>query len=82
MQITDVRIRKINAGKLLAIASVTMDREFVVHDFKIFTGTKGLFVSMPSIKTREGEYRDTAHPVTKQTRELLNTAILDAYKIA
>lgn len=63
MQITDVRIRKINEeGKMKAIVSVTFDQEFVVHDIKIIEGQNGLFIAMPSRKMGEGDFRDIAHP--------------------
>ena len=59
MQITDVRIRKVEKeGKMKAVASITIDNEFVVHDIKIIDGDKGLFIAMPSKKTLDGEYRD------------------------
>ena len=51
MNITDVRIRKINLeGRMKAIVSVTFDDAFVVHDVKVVEGQKGLFVAMPSKK--------------------------------
>ena len=77
MQITDVRIRKINTeGKMKAIVSVTFDDQFVVHDIKIIEGQNGLFIAMPSRKTPEGEFKDIAHPINSETRSLIQTAIL------
>ena len=39
MQITDVRIRKVEKeGKMKAVVSITIDEEFVVHDIKIIEG--------------------------------------------
>ncbi|NLW17325.1 MAG: septation regulator SpoVG, partial [Firmicutes bacterium] len=59
MQITDVRIRKINTeGRMKAIVSITLDDEFVIHDVRIVDGNNGLFVAMPSRKTPDGEFRD------------------------
>ena len=71
MQITDVRVRKVAAkeGKLKAVVSITIDNEFVVHDIKVIEGEKGLFIAMPSRRTSDGEYRDTAHPINSETRE-------------
>ncbi len=70
MQITDVRVRKVEKeGKLKAVVSITMDDEFVVHDIKVIEGEKGLFIAMPSKKTLDGEYRDIAHPINSETRE-------------
>ncbi|MCI5897778.1 MAG: septation regulator SpoVG [Firmicutes bacterium] len=80
MQITDVRIRKINEeGKMKAIVSVTFDQEFVVHDIKIIEGQNGLFIAMPSRKMGEGDFRDIAHPLTSETRAKIRDAILEAY---
>ncbi len=81
MTITDVRIRKIsNEGKMKAVASITLDSEFVIHDIKIIEGDKGLFIAMPSRKTPENEYRDIAHPIKVEVREYVQTTILKAYE--
>ena len=80
MQITDVRIRKVDTeGKMRAVASITIEDEFVVHDIKIIEGEKGLFIAMPSRKTAEGEYRDIAHPISTETRTRLQELILAKY---
>ena len=81
MQITDVRVRKIEAeGKMRAVVSITIDDEFVVHDIKVIEGEKGLFIAMPSRKSADGEYRDIAHPLNSDTRERLQQMILDRYR--
>ena len=83
MTITDVRIRKIAAeGKMKAIVSVTFDNEFVVHDIKVIEGQNGLFIAMPSRKTPDGEFKDIAHPINTETRERIQTSILEAYEKA
>ncbi|MCR5673445.1 MAG: septation regulator SpoVG [Lachnospiraceae bacterium] len=81
MNITDVRIRKITKeGNMKAVASVTLDNEFAIHDIKIIEGEKGLFMAMPSRKTPEGEYRDIAHPISHEAREMLQKAVLEGYE--
>ena len=83
MQITDVRVRKIsseNSNKMKAIASITIDGVFVVHDIKILEGEKGMFIAMPSRKASDGEFRDIAHPINTETREMLQEMILNKYK--
>ena len=81
MQITDVRVRKIEKeGKMKAIVSITIDNEFVVHDIKVIEGEKGLFIAMPSRKAADGEYRDIAHPINSGTREKIQNTILDRYQ--
>ena len=82
MKITDIRIRivKKDDSKLKAVASVTFDDCFVVHDIKVLDGTEGYFIAMPSRKTNDGEYKDIAHPIKTETREELIKVILDAFK--
>lgn len=81
MQITDVRIRKVEKdGKMKAVVSITIEDEFVVHDIKVIEGEKGLFIAMPSRKSTDGEYRDIAHPINSETRESLQKLILEKYK--
>ena len=80
MEITDIRVRKIDSeGKMRAVVSVTFDDMFVVHDMKVIEGESGLFIAMPSRKTPSGEYKDIAHPINPQTREILQTKIIEAY---
>ncbi len=81
MNITDIRIRKISSsGKMKAIVSITFDDMFVVHDMKIIEGASGLFIAMPSRKTPSGEYKDIAHPINSETRELVQSIILKEYE--
>ena len=81
MQITDVRIRKVEKeGKMKAVVSITIDEEFVVHDIKVIEGDMGLFIAMPSRKAADGEYRDIAHPINSDTRERIQTLILQKYQ--
>ena len=81
MQITDVRIRKVEKeGKMKAVVSITIDEEFVVHDIKVIEGEKGLFIAMPSRKAADGEYRDIAHPINSDTRNMIQTLILEQYE--
>ena len=83
MVITDIKIRKINAeGKMKAVVSVTFDDVFVVHDIKIIEGNDKLFIAMPSRKTPEGEYRDIAHPINTEMRELLQNKIISKFEEA
>ena len=80
MNITDVRIRKINdESKMKAVVSITFDDEFVVHDIKIIEGQNGLFIAMPSRKRGEGDFRDIAHPLVSETRNKIRDAIFAEY---
>ncbi|MCY0894109.1 MAG: septation regulator SpoVG [Acidibacillus sp.] len=80
MQITDVRVRKVSAeGRMKAIASITFDDEFVIHDIRIIDGNAGMFVAMPSKRTPDGEFRDIAHPISSVVRQRIQEAVLDQY---
>lgn len=81
MKITDVRVRKIDTeGKLKAYVTVTFDDSFVVHNVKVIEGKNGAFIAMPSRKTRNGEYKDVAHPINSDFRVDLQNTILKAYE--
>lgn len=81
MKITDVRLRKVNSeNRMKAVASVTFDNEFVIHDIKVIESQNGLFIAMPSRKTPNGEFKDIAHPINAETREKIQAAILEAYE--
>lgn len=80
MQITDVRIRRVEKeGKMKAVVSITLENEFVIHDIKVIEGEKGLFIAMPSRRASDGEYRDIAHPINSTTRENISKLILEKY---
>ncbi len=85
MKITSVNVRKIEkeGSRMKGIASVLIDDCFAVHDIRIIEGDNGLFIAMPSRKTKnDGEYRDIAHPINPETRAIFEEAILEAYKTA
>lgn len=81
MEITSIRLRRASGGeRVRAAASICIDGEFVVHGLRVIEGPSGLFVSMPAQRTRAGEYRDMAHPVTAEARERIQAAVLAAYE--
>jgi stage V sporulation protein G len=81
MQITDIRVRKVfGEGKLKAYITVTFDDCFVVHNVKVIEGSSGVFIAMPSRKTKSGEYKDIAHPIQHDFRNELQEKILEKYE--
>lgn len=82
MRITDVRVRMVKKedSKLKAVASVTFDDCFVVHDIKVIEGNEGCFIAMPSRKTADGEYKDVAHPIKTETREEIIKSVLSVFE--
>ena len=80
MKITDVRVRlRQSDNRLRGIATITIHDSFVVHDIRIIEGEKGLFVAMPSKKMASGEFKDVAHPINIETRQLIEEAIIAKY---
>ena len=80
MQITDVRVFPVQEEKLKAYVTITIDQCFAIRDIKIIRGTSGYFVSMPSKKRKDGTYKDVAHPIDKETRAMIEEAILKEYE--
>jgi len=80
MDITDIRIRKVAGdGKLKAYVTVTFDFAFVVHNVKVIQGESGFFIAMPSRRTKNGDYKDVAHPINSDFRAVLQEKILAEY---
>src|SRR3990167_5295706 len=78
--VTDVKIRKLDGtGNVLAFADVTLYSKYVVRGFKVMTGEKGPWVSMPSQRDKDGNWRDSFFPLTKPARAGLTGAILAKY---
>lgn len=80
MTITDVRLIKVEGqNRLKAIAAITIDDCFVVHELRVIEGDAGLFVAMPSRKRASGEYKDIAHPINQETREMIENKVIEVY---
>ena len=80
MEITDVKVIPVDDEKLKAFVSIVFDHCFVVTDIKVIHGPKGLFVSMPSKKRKDGTFKDIAHPLNSETRERMEKVILAEYE--
>ncbi|HPQ80533.1 MAG TPA: septation regulator SpoVG [bacterium] len=80
MEITDVRVFPVEEEKLKGYATITFDNCFVVRDLKIIAGNSGLFVAMPSKKRKDGKYRDTAHPLSTEMRQEIESRVLGTYR--
>lgn len=80
MNITDVRIKKVDGqSRLRAVASITIEDAFAIHELRIIDGKKGLFVAMPSRQVSENEFRDIVHPINAETRKAVETLVLEKY---
>jgi len=80
MEITDVKVIPVEDEKLKAFVSIVFDQCFVVTDIKVIHGPKGLFVSMPSKKRKDGTFKDIAHPLNNQMRQYLEEKVLSVYR--
>ena len=80
MEITDVKVIPVDDEKLKAFVSIVFDGDFVVTDIKIIHGPKGLFVSMPSKKRKDGTFKDIAHPLNNKMRQYLEEKVLAVYR--
>jgi len=81
MEITDIRIKEVTTGgKLKAYVTVTFDDCFVVHNLKIITGQSGMFIAMPSRRTKSGEYKDVAHPINSSFRQMIQKQIIEEFE--
>lgn len=80
MKITNVRLKKVDGhNRLKAIAAITIDDCFVVHELRVIEGDNGLFIAMPSRQLPEGDFRDIAHPINIETRDMIEKAVIEEY---
>ena len=79
MEITEVKVFPIQEEKLKAFVSVVFDHCFMINDIKIIQGRDGLFISMPSRKKKNGEFKDVAHPLNNETRRMIESQVLAEY---
>lgn len=79
MEVTDVKVFPVQEERLKAYVAITLDHCFVIRDLKIIRGNNGLFVAMPSKKRKDGTYRDTAHPLNSETRQMIESVVLAEY---
>ena len=84
MKITSVNVHKIEKenSRMKGIAVVTLDDCFVVKGIRIIEGDNGLFIAMPSKTTATGEHSDIAHPINRETRQMFEESIIEAYNNA
>ena len=80
MEITEIRVFPVEEDKLKAYASIVLDDCFIVNDLKVIAGKKGLFISMPSRRRKRGGYRDVAHPLNNETRDLIERRVIAEYR--
>lgn len=81
MEITEVKVfpAKEMGSRLKAYATVVFDNCFIIRDLKVIEGDKGLFVSMPSRRRKDGTFRDIVHPLNSETRQMMEDAIINEY---
>jgi len=80
MEITEVRLTLRSEDRLKAFVSITFDNAFVVRGLKVIEGNDGLFVAMPSRRRKDGEFRDIAHPINNETRQMIEDAVFAEYE--
>jgi len=80
MEVTEVKVFPVQEDRVKAYVAITLDDCFVVRDLKVINGNNGLFVAMPSKKRKDGTYRDTAHPLNNETRQMIESIVMAEYK--
>lgn len=80
IEITEVRIKKLETEKVKGIVTITINNCFVVNDIKIIETQNGKIITMPSRRTPNGEFKDIAHPINAETRKVIQDAILKEYE--
>ena len=80
MQITEVKVYPAkDGGRLRAYATIVFDNSFIIRDLKVIEGNKGLFVSMPSRRRKDGSFRDIVHPLNSDMRKNIEEEVVVEY---
>ncbi len=80
MEITGIKVKKIETGnKMKAIASITIDDCFAIHDIKVIENEDRVFVAMPNKRLKDGTFIDVAHPINFETRAMIEKAVIEVY---
>jgi len=82
MEITEVKVFTVSDEKLRAFVSVVFDGCFMVNDIKVIQGRESLFISMPSRRRKNGQFKDVAHPLNSDTRKMIEDRVLSEYQMA
>ena len=80
MHITDVKVFPVREEKLRAFVSIILDDCFMINDIKIIQGKDTLFISMPSRRKKNGDFKDVAHPLNNDTRRWIEDRVLTEYR--
>ncbi len=80
MTITEVKVfpAKEN-GRLKGYATIVFENCFIIRDLKIIDGLKGLFVSMPSRRRKDGSFRDIVHPLNPEMRDMIEQKVIEEF---
>lgn len=80
IEITEIRIKKIKTNnRIVALATIVVNNSIAINDIKVLEGDNGLFIGMPSRRTRSGKFRDITYPINKEIRQLIEQAIIEEY---
>lgn len=80
LNITEIRVKKINKGDLLAAASICIDDCFIVREIKLLNGKNGRYISMPKRRLKNKDFKqDFSYPINEETRLQLLEAISEQY---
>ena len=79
MEITEIKIYPSKEGRLKAYATMVFDNCFIIRDLKVIESDKGMFVSMPSRRKKDGTFKDIVHPLNSETRKMIEEKIIEEY---
>ena len=80
MEITEIKIYPAKEGKLRAYVTMVFDNCFIIRDLKVIESDKGMFVSMPSRRKKDGSFKDIVHPLNADTRKQIEEKIIKEYE--
>ena len=79
LNISEVRIKKINKGNFLGYASILIDNSMIVDGIELHDGEKGRYIYMPLNPKMRKTRNNSAYPIENETREQILEAVSNKY---
>lgn len=79
LNITEIRIKKINNGKFLGYASILLDNCFIVDGIELYEGDKGRYILMPLNPKLRKTRKNSSYPIKDETRNQILEAISEKF---
>lgn len=80
IRVTNMRPLERRTDSLLALCDVVLHNQWRIGGVRVIDSQSGPFVSLPSRRHPQGHFEPIVHPTTREAREALSRAVLEAFR--